>query len=154
MMLTPQLNTAYVDYWGSYNATVLNALDPMLELWGCFLPRFATVPGQGLQTIGPSGTLTYNFRLEPGSLIWGVWPYSQGGLWNITDSCLDHSLFQDPLSAAATFTTGASDASMPSPTLLARPWPVMFDGLFQLEAWGSAGSFAYFVLGVMELPKC
>lgn len=154
MMTTPQLNTSYVDFWGNYTAGAIARMGDAIERKGCLYPRFAIVPGQGIQTISSSGKIAYNFRLTPGSLIWGIWPYSLAGLFNLTDLCLGHSLFQDPMSAGAMVTTGGSDGSAPSFTLLPAPWPVLGDGLFHLDVWGDPNSLAYFLLGVSEMPPC
>lgn len=154
MLTTLQLDTASTDFWGNYNASAIARMGDAMERKGCLLPRFALVPGQGLQTIPGSGKIVYNFRLTPGSAIWGLWPLSSPGLFNITDVCLQHMLFQDPLENARAFTLGGDTADWPSFTLLPSPWPVLGDGLFTLDAWGTPGDLAYFVLGVAELPPC
>lgn len=158
MLSTLQLGSEWLDAWGSYQAAAVDRLGDGVELAGCFMPRFAIVPGQGSQVIPAAGRIRYPFRLEPGSQIVALYTYATATQYQLTElfgGGESHKLFQDPLSGAQLVTTGGSDASASGFTMLPCSWLVRgADGMFELEAWGTPGDTAFLVLQIAELPPC
>lgn len=146
------------DYWGMWNAAMEPYLSP-LELSQCHAPRFAVLPQIAQQTIPASGKVEYNFRLEPGSIIWGLFPlntstdgFSGPITVQLRDIGLGHDFFQSPLSTDQIQTSNAGD-DFPSETLI-PPYPVVGDGLFAFEMWGPVGAVFVMLLGVAEVTDC
>ena len=147
------------DYWGMWNAAMEPYLSP-LELSQCHAPRYAVLPQVAQQTIPASGKVEYNFRLEPGSIIWGMFPltteagdFAAGAVTvQLRDIGLGHDFFQTPISTdqLQVFNGGAD---FPAATLIA-PYPVTGDGLFAFEMWGPVGQTFVMVLGVAEVTDC
>lgn len=145
------------DYWGMWNAMMEPYIAP-LELSQCHAPRFAVLPQVAQQTIPASGKVEYNFRLEPGSIIWGLFPLNTDTDFDgpvtvqLRDIGLGHDFFQSPIS---TDQLQASDpgSDFPCYTLIA-PHPVVGDGLFSFEMWGPVGTLYVMLLGVAEVTDC
>lgn len=142
------------DYWGMWNPLMEPFLAP-LEASDCLAPRWAVLPQLQYATFGPTGKITYNFHLVPGSIIWGIWSTIDEGddvTVQLTDTSLGHQFFQEPIQAEQ-LVGGSAGPYFPSFTLL-PPHPVVGDGLFTFEAWGPVGSFYVALLGVAEVTDC
>lgn len=148
------LDSTWRDYFGVWNSFVEPQASP-LEKSACHAPRFAVVPPTQLQIVPPAGKVTYNFRLRPGSIIWGFWVGNDPFTMQLTDVNLGHKWVQEPEDALAGLTTIGSDrARFPSFTLLPTPHPVVGEGLFTLEMWATPASRVWLVLGVAEVTDC
>ena len=144
------------DYWGMWNAMVEPYLAP-LELSQCHAPRFALLPQTGQWQFPSSGKIQYNFRLEPGSIIWGLFPLPGNPdatefAIQLRDEQLGHDFFQAPMNVSQLQVTNPG-LSFPSPTLI-YPYPVVGEGMFSFEMWGPAGAFFMMLLGVAEVTDC
>lgn len=151
---TLALDSSWVDYYASWNSFVEPLLAP-LEDSDCHAPRLALVPDISKQIVPASGKITYNFHLLPGSFIVGFWllPGVDGAL-QITDVNLGHKFFQEPANTLLLQTPGVAGALYPSFTLLPTPHPIVGDGLFTAEFWGTPGGRFYMVLLVAEVSDC
>ena len=146
------LDASWVDYWGDWSSFVEPLFAP-LEQSRCHAARLAVVPSAENQYVPSGGKIQFNFYLPAGSIIWGFW-IVPGFSVQLTDLALGHSIFQEPVSTSFLQTVGAQFGRFPSFTLLPCPHPVVGDGLFQLEAWGTVGAQFYVILGVAEVTKC
>jgi hypothetical protein len=144
------------DYWGMWNPAVEPYLAP-LELSQCHAPRWAVLPQVAQQTIPASGKIQYNFRLQPGSIIWGMFVDNNlnfDGTITIQlhDVALGHDFFQSPIS---TDQLQVNEAGLDFPCFTPMlPYPVVGDGLFSFEMWGPAGNVFVMLLGVAEVTDC
>jgi hypothetical protein len=149
------LNAQWRDYWGMWNPMIEPFLAP-LEASDCLALRWAVLPQLQYATFGPTGKITYNFHLIPGSIIWGMWSTLSEGeavTVQLTDTSLGHQFFQEPIQANQLQSSNAAGVYLPSATLL-PPHPVVGDGLFTFEAWGPVNSFFVALLGVAEVTDC
>lgn len=158
MISSLALDSSWRDYWGQWNSQNEPLAAP-LEQSLCHAPRYALIPAVELQVIPAGGKIGYNFRLVPGSLIWGFWIVDSARedtdyVVQITDVNLGHKLFQEPTTGFELQTQGGELARFPSFTMLPTPHPVVGEGLFTLEAWGTPGNRFYMVLGVAEVTDC
>jgi len=71
-------------------------------------------------------------------------------VFQLTDVSLEHKFFQEPVRADLVETYGAAEGRFPGFSLLPAPHPVVGDGLFTLEAWGTPGAQIVLLLGVAE----
>jgi hypothetical protein len=155
-LTTPTLDSAWVDYYGDWESSIEPLFAP-LEDSGCHAPRLALVPDIASQLVPLSGKITYNFHLVPGSFIKGFWltPGLTGSL-QITDVNLGHKFFQEPadvtlMNAAASAVEGAR---FQSGVTIPTPHPVVGDGLFTLEFWGTVASRFYIIFEIAEVSDC
>jgi hypothetical protein len=155
------LNPAWRDYFGIWNCYVEPMLAP-LELSLCHAPRFCVLPELFTRVFPASGKMMYNFHLVPGSLIWGMF-VPAGDFENdnpvsvqLTDMNLEHRFFQEPISSDQICSTPpfAAEGYFPPFMLLPCPHPVVGDGLYTFEAWGTPGDTFVMVLGVAEVTDC
>lgn len=148
------LGAATVEYFGDWRAICAWALE-WVQRSGCFRPRFVLLPGQGITQVVPAtGKIEYRFQLEPNSVILGLMPFPLSGLFQLTEVCTDHQLFQDATSGAVILTAGsATDDSTPY-TLLPCAWEASGDGWFKFEVWNDAGATQYVLLLVAEVKPC
>jgi hypothetical protein len=155
------LNSSWRDYFGMWNPFVEPQLAP-LELSLCHAPRVAVLP-ELLEAVFPAGgKMQYNFHLVPGSLIFGM--YVPSGDFNtdgtvsvqLTDNNLKHQFFQEPLSSDQICSTPpfAAEGYFPPFMLLPTPHPVVGDGFFTFEAWGTPGNTFVMLLAVAEVTDC
>lgn len=155
-MTSLALYSCWRDYYGMYNAYIEPQFAP-LESSKCHMPRLALAPDVQHMTIPASGKITYNFHLVPGSLIWGLWitpdAFNDNPAIQLTDVSMNHQFFQEPVSAQFLISRQATQL-FPSYTLLPTPHPVVGDGLFTLEVWGTPGTLFYLTLGVAEVTDC
>lgn len=147
------LDPSWRDYTGQYNALVEPSFAPLEESM-CHAPRYCLVPDNQHQTIPAGGKISYNFHLVPGSVIVGFWINDAATAVQLTDIELQHEFFQEPLNSALMQTAGPSKGRMPSMTLLPCPHPVVGDGLFMFEAWGTPGDQVVMILAVAEVTDC
>lgn len=158
-MITPfELDCSWRDYWNLYSP-VANALIAPITDNRCYHPRIRMVPDTSQQIMPPAGKIEYNFVVAPGSIIYAIWAGPDAQLpftWQLTDIAISHRLFQEPASTQALL--NASNAPSPnSPfnySLLPAPWPVVGDGLFTLEVWGTPGLRYRVFLGCAEVYEC
>lgn len=151
---TLALDSSWRDYVGMWNSFVEPQCAP-LEESSCHASRFAVIPAIEQQIVPASGKINYNFQLPAGSLVWGFWlVLSPDFVIQLTAVDLGHKLFQEPAAAAQLITQGSDRGRYPSFTLLPCPLPVVGEGLFTLEAWGTPGDRFYMVLGVAEVTDC
>lgn len=148
------LSVAWRDYYGMWSAFVEPLLAP-LELSTCLAPRIAVLPQRGQNTFGPTGKMQYAFHLVPGSLIWGFWTDGDSNVTiQLTDVALGYQFFQEPLSVDNVFAQDVTEGDFPPQMLLPTPHPVVGDGLFLFEAWGTPGTVFTMLLGVAEVTNC
>lgn len=148
------LGAATVEYFGDWRALCAWGLE-WVQRSNCFRPRYALLPGQGVSQIVPlTGKIEYRFQLEPNSVILGVMPFPASGLFQLTEVCTDHSLFQDPTSGVRLLTTGSDNDESTPYTLFPCAWEASGDGWFKFEVWGDAGSPQYVILLVAEVKPC
>lgn len=153
------LSPYWRDYWGMWNAFVEPYLAP-LELSQCHAPRFCVLPQVAQQTIPASGKVQYNFRLQPGSIIWGLFPLNTSTDFlgpvsvQLRDVELGHDFFQSPISTDQLQVKGDwAGVDFPSYTPM-LPHPVVGEGLFTFEMWGPVGTLFVMLLGVAEVTDC
>lgn len=150
------LDSSWRDYAGMWNP-LCEPQFAAIERSPCHVIRLALIPDVLNMTVPASGKIQYNFHLVPGSLIWGIWPGQVSDLtmaMQITDVELGHKFFQAPVTIEFLLTVGANAGRFPSYTLLPTPHPVVGDGLFTLEVWGTPGEYAALILGVAEVTDC
>jgi hypothetical protein len=143
------------DYCGMWNPLIEPILAP-LDKSECHATRLVLVPDITNILIPASGKIEFNFHLVPGSLIWGfVFDVNTGNpAVQLTDVNMGHQFFQDPVNAQFLKTQGANFGRFPSFTLLPTPHPVVGDGLFTFEAWGTPADSVILILGVAEVTTC
>jgi hypothetical protein len=147
------LFSSWRDFSGDWNSLVEPQFAP-IEASTCHAPRYALLPDVSHNTIPASGKIEYNFHLPAGSLIIGIWAPQKSYAVQLTDLVLGHQFFQDPIRAELIFTAGAFQGRIPSQTLLPCPHPVVGDGLFSFEAWGTPTDTVVFLLAVAEVTTC
>lgn len=151
---TLSLFSEWRDYYGDWSALV-EPYVAALELSKCHAPRVALIPDVQHQLIPASGKIEYNFHLVAGSLIWGILPPADStDVIQLTDVNMGHAFFQDPVTASFLVTPGPQFGRFPSYTLLPTPHPVVGEGLFTLEVWGTPGDTFFMLLGVGEVIDC
>jgi hypothetical protein len=146
------LDSSWVDYYGDWNALVEPLMAP-IEDSTCHAPRYALIPDVNHQVVPSGGKIEFNFRLVPGSIIWGFL-LKPGFTIQLRDIDLEHDFFQEPLVSDFLVTKGAQFGRFPSYTLLPCPHPVVGDALFSLEAWGTVGTTFQMILLVAEVTDC
>jgi hypothetical protein len=147
------LFSSWRDFSGDWNALVEPQIAP-LESSSCHAPRFVLVPDVSHNVFPASGKIEYNFHLIGGSLIYGLWVPNKSYAFQLTDVTLGHAFFQDPIRAGLIFTAGALQGRIPGQMLLPSPHPVVGDGLFSFEAWGTPGDTVVVLLSVAEVTEC
>jgi hypothetical protein len=158
-VITPfELDASWRDYWNLYQPAA-NALIAPINDNRCYHPRIRYVPDTSQQIMPPSGKIEYNFVVAPGSLIYaiGAGPSNQLPFtFQLTDIGIGHRLFQEPASTQS-LPNAANAAGATSPfnyALLPAPWPVVGDGLFTVEIWGTAGLRYFVYLMAAEVYEC
>lgn len=150
-----ELVAGYAESWGLWNGRMVQA-SAWLEQESCRAGLLVQGPGPGFQTIPASGYMAQTFRVEPGSVIWGVFSpdnTSNGTVVQLTDVSLGHRLFQDAIDLSTLRSPNVRYGLFPSYVAL-PPYPVVGDGLFKFEAWGAPGNLAYVVLGTAGVLPC
>lgn len=141
----------YYNMWSPFVEPYIAAL----EKSPCHAPRFCLLPDVARQVFPTNGKIEYNFHLPAGSLIWGLLaPFGSAATVQLTDVGLGHAFFQDPVLATFLTTPGPLEGRMPSPTLLPSPHPVVGEGLFTFEAWGTPAERLVMLLLVAEVTDC
>ncbi len=147
---------AISESWRNYGGMWNPAVEPWIIPLGdskCHAPRVVQCPPLEQAMIDPFGKLEYNFRLLPGSVIFGA----LGGAetMQLTDVGLGHGLFQEPNPPAFDI-PGADLGLTESLFLFSCPWPVTGDGLFTFEAWNRQATAVRvnFQLFVAEVTTC
>lgn len=159
-LTSPTLDPSWRDYYGAWGPFVEPLLAP-LELSKCHACRYALVPSVDQFIFPNQGKIEYNFHLVPGSLIWGL---NTGGFFTtfqLTDVGVGHQLFQEPLLPETATVVGDNPllppqfrGNAPGYFMLPTPWPVVGDGLFRLEAWGTPGDWFFMLLAIAEVTSC
>ena len=147
------LFSSWRDYSGNWNAMIEPQMSP-IERSTCHAPRFVLLPDVSHQVIPSSGKIEYNFHLVPGSIIVGMLVPNQPWALQLTDVALGHQFFQDPLTVSQAFTNGAFRGRIPGTMLFPTPHPVVGEGLFSFEAWGTPGHTVVLILLVAEVTQC
>jgi hypothetical protein len=155
------LDSSWRDYYGNWSSLVEPQFTP-LEESKCHAPRVVLIPSVDQQVFPLGGKLTFNFHLVPGSIIWGMCPCATifrtlpGFTFQLTDVQIGHAFFQEPCDSHMMTVEPNQSAQdqFPSALLLPSPWPVVGDGLFTLEAWGTPGARFYMLLFVAEVTDC
>lgn len=148
------LDSSWRDYIGNWSSFVEPLMAP-LEQSKCHAIRYALIPDILNQVIPVTGKIEYNFFLVPGSVIWGMWPAFGSQAFQLTDVSMGHEFFQEPMTSSLMAPTNANGGnSFPGFTLLPTPHPVVGDGLFTLEVWGTPGDPFFMLLGVAEVTNC
>lgn len=167
-----QLDPLSRDYYGHYDAWVISQLAP-LATSSCYQPKIYKAPASQDELIPANGNATYGLKITPGSLIYGFYlPALANTLAplqfsvQITDTSLRHQWFDTPipsiflsnfkptgLSANPLLTNGAIFSF---PNLLNAPYPVVGDGLFNVQLWNQTGTQTRIELcfGVLENVEC
>lgn len=152
-----ELLPSWSDAFGQWNSRALAAV-AFLENEKCLKARFALGPNAAAQTIGASGSVDYNVRLVPGSVVYGfVLPLSAASSSvriQVTDLALNHAWFQEPLALSSLGVSGVREGWFERWILLPCPHPVVGDGLFRVELWGDEGESAFIIFGVAEVSAC
>jgi hypothetical protein len=153
-------SSGWRDYFGMWNPFVEPWLAP-LELSECHAPRLVVLPQIAYAMFSAAGKIEYNFHLVRGSIIWGLFApplaLNSGSdipTIQITDVNLQHQFFQEPISTDQLAVTDGNDGFFPPFFLLPCPHPVVGDGLFSFEAWGTPGDTFVMLLGVGEVTPC
>ena len=168
-----QLDALSRDYYGHYDAWVMQQLAPLAES-DCYQPKFYKAPASADEYMAAGGNAQYGLKITPGSLIYGFYlpalvstslpiPFSV----QITDTSLRHKFFDEPVPSIflANFKpTGlstnpllASGAIFSFPSLLNAPYPVVGSGLFKVDIWntGATAQRIQLIFGVLEVVgKC
>lgn len=146
------LDAARVDYYGDWTAQANEGFEQIADS-DCFDPLLVIVPGQGQVVTPASGTVQFNFQLDPGSRIIAAWIAPSTGIFQITDLCNGHELIQDAGSGLGPTGLGPVGEAV-SFFLLPCPWVVMGSGLFSFQAWAAPGTVQYVILMVAQVKPC
>lgn len=166
------LNQLTRDYWGSYDAVTIAQL-ARAAVNPCYRQKFYKAPGDNQEVLGPGGFVSYGLKITPGSIIYGFY-YNLFtlalGRWTvqITDVSLGNKFWDNPISSdfllnlKPTLQSDSADYSIPTapitpyasfPNLLSAPYPVVGQGLFQVEIQEIQNTTqrVQLVLGVLEV---
>lgn len=158
-MITPfELDSAWRDYWNLWGPMAIAQISPLQDSLR-YTPRVRIVPSSNDQIMPQAGKIESNFDLTPGSIVWGLWAGPSAQLpfvFQVTQADTGHSLFQEPTSTNAlpNATNAVAPTSPWNYALLPCPWPVVGDGLFLGEIWGTVGSRYYLIIGIAEVEEC
>jgi hypothetical protein len=161
-MISPfQLDTAWRDYWNLWGPPSNAQISPIADS-KCYLPRMRMVPDTSTQIMSASGKIEYNFVVAPGSIMWAIWAGPSANLpftFQLTDVAIGHRLFQEPCSTQSlpnsnNAVSSGGQISAANYALLPTPWPVVGDGLFTCEIWGTPLSRYFLILGFAEVNEC
>ena len=160
-MITPiQLDTAWREYWNLWSPPAVAQIAPLADS-RCYAPRIRMVPDVNQQIMPTAGKIEFDFTLEPGSLIWCLWAGPSAQLdftFQLTQVELDHPLFEEPSSTRSLpNSVNAQSSGNTSPynyAMLPTPWPVVGEGLFMVEIWGTAALRYFLMLGIAEVSEC
>lgn len=165
-MITPfQLDAAWRDYINLWSPPA-NAQFAPIQDSSCYLPRIRMIPDTTSQIMPASGKLQYNFTAVSGSIMWALWagPFAQLPFtFQLTAIDVNHKLFQEPCSTqglpnSGNIANGLINTNLTLSSynyaLLPTPWPVIGDGLFKLEIWGTPTLRYFVILGFAEVNEC
>jgi hypothetical protein len=159
MISTIQLDSAWRDYWNLWSPPSNAQIAPIADS-SCYLPRLRMIPDTSQQIMPAFGKIEYNFEVAPGSIMWAIWAGPSAQLpytFQLTDVAIGHQLFQQPASTQSLCNSSNVVGGQTSPynySLLPTPWPVVGDGLFTAEIWGTPGKRYYLILGFAEVNEC
>lgn len=147
---------SWKDYAGMWNPAVQAWIAPLGQS-KCHAPRIVQCPPIQQSLTPALRKLEYNFRLVPGSVIFGVAASENDSFtMQLTDVGLGHSLFQEPAGPDVFSIDGHQFGMLADFFLLPCPWPVTGEGMFTLEAWNNDDNPARFIfqLLVAEVTEC
>lgn len=162
MISSFQLDAAWRDYWNLWGPPSNAQISPIADS-KCYLPRERMVPDSSTQIMPASGKIEYNFVVAPGSIMFVISAGPSSSLpftFQLTDVAIGHRLFQEPSSTQSLPNSrnlagnATGQVSAANYALLPTPWPVVGDGLFTCEIWGTPLSRYFLILGFAEVSEC
>jgi hypothetical protein len=147
----------YRETWGSFDPMALAQL-ASLAYDPCYQPKLYKAPDDDQEIIPNGGYLKYGLEITPGSLIWGIYHVPPAGfsepgfVYKVTDMSLGIELWDTPTPDLFVSNNQAS----PFPWLFSSPYPVVGNGLFNVEFWNNSGGAlrCNLVFGVAEVNQC
>ena len=144
--------------WGYFDPLALAQIEPF-AYEDCYLPRYYIAPDNDQEVLAAGAYLQYGLEITAGSIIWGAWHppatgnfTSPGFVFSITDMSLGVKVFDGPTPDIFVSQNGP----VAFPWLLNCPYPVVGNGLFNVEFWNNSGGSlrCNLVLGVLEVNQC
>lgn len=157
-MLNPlSLYPFYRETWGAFDPVALAQISP-LAYDDCYEPDYYKAPDDDQEIIPAGGYLKYGLSVTPGSIIWGIYhkiatnTTSPGFVFKVTDMSLGLELFDVP--QPDMFVANLVPGNFP--WLFVGPYPVVGDGLFNVEFWNNSGAplRCNLVFLACEVRKC
>jgi hypothetical protein len=163
------LDTLTRDYWGSFDAAIIAQLAPLCEN-DCYQPKIYRAPSVSGEVLAGGAYISYGLKITPGSILVCTYlpPSSTTaavpGQFNIQlrDMSLDHLFWDQPIpsymvaNAKLTYLGTSEDTVGAFPNLLDAPYPVVGNGLFEVQIWEGSGEEQRIevVFGVLEAVVC
>ncbi len=164
------LNQLTRDLWSQFDAS---AIAQLAELASdpCYQPKFYKAPADGDELMAANTYVAYGLKITPGSIIYGfclpcvpvpgtlITSVPPQFNVQITDVSMEHQWFDDPVASLFLANYKPVEQSIvvvqagSFPNLLCSPYPVVGNGLFQVEIWNTAASQQRIelVFGVLEV---
>jgi len=164
------LNQLTRDTWGQYDASAIAQLAQLADD-DCYSIKFYKAPADDDEVMAANSYVAYGMKITPGSIIFGFYlpctpvPGDLTGsvppafLVQITDTSLEHKLFDDPVASLflsnykPVFQSVTEVEQGSEPNLICDPYPVVGNGLFSVEIWETSGEEQRIelVFGVLEV---
>jgi hypothetical protein len=157
------LNPFYRETWGYFDPPAIAQLSP-LAYDDCYLPRWYKAPDDTQEIIPAGGYLKYGLEITPGSIITGIQHppavsvNAPGFVWKMTDMNLKDAL-GNPIVIFDNSTPDifvSNNGPTPFPWLFNAPYPVVGNGLFNIEFWNVSGAAlrCNMIFNVQEVNRC
>ncbi len=164
------LNQLTRDLWGQFDASAIALLAP-LATEDCYSIKFYKAPADDDEVMAANSYVSYGMKITPGSIIYGIYlpcvpvpgaittsappPFNV----QITDVSLEYKWFDDPVASVFLANYKPVIQSIVElqtgsfPWLLDAPYPVVGNGLFNVELWETSGEEQRIelVFGVLEV---
>lgn len=158
------------DTWGSFDPLVIAQLEPLARQ-SCYAPKFYKSPDSQNELMAANTYYQHGLKITPGSLIFGTYlpctPSATSSLIlppefnvQITDTNLDIAWFDESVPSLflsnykPVFLDPNSLNAGSFPALLSSCWPVVGNGLFQIEFFnGPTAQRVQLVFGVLEAKE-
>jgi len=148
VILNPQLEPSYREYWGLHLPIALERARPVLQS-ECHVLRYFQVPDdRQAQFTAAGGYRQTTLALEPGSFVLGFQQLNDGGVGGalqVTDIPTQHKLFSQPYPSTLLVRNGV--------WLLPTPMPVTAPGTLLIELYAQTSGEVSLVMVVAELDK-
>lgn len=153
----------YRETWGYFDPLAIAQVSP-LAYDECYQPRLYKAPDDSQEIMAAGAYLEYGLEITPGSIIWGIYHVAANGaaspgfVFSMTDMSLKDPYSGEPIrifdQTPDLFVSNSGPGFMP--WLLNSPYPVVGNGLFNMEFWNTSGASlrVNMIFGVCEVVKC